>query len=128
MRRSQQTTRRAFLRAGAAAGFSAAAPLFVPRHALGLAGTAGANEQIVLGIIGMGQRGVQLLSNIPASGRVAAICDADARKTAAATAKHKFAWKVYQDYHRLIEQKDLDAVIVCPCDHHHVLASIRTGN
>jgi predicted dehydrogenase len=101
-----------------------ALPAFIPRHVLGSAEAPGANEQIVLGIIGMGQRGVQLLGNIPESGRVAAICDADARKTAAATAKHKFAWKVYQDYHRLIEQKDLDAVIVCPCDHHHVLASI----
>jgi len=105
-----------------------ALPAFIPRHVLGSAEAPGANEQIVLGIIGMGQRGVQLLGNIPESGRVAAICDADARKTAAATAKHKFAWKVYQDYHRLIELKDLDAVIVCPCDHHHVLASIRTGN
>ena len=124
MRGSQETTRRAFLRAGAAAAFSAAAPLFVPRHVLGLAGPTGANEQIVLGIIGMGQRGVQLLSNIPASGHVAAICDADIRKTAAATAKHKVDWKVYQDYRRLTEQKDLDAVIVAACDHHHVLASI----
>ena len=124
MIRIGKMTRRKFLRAGTAAGLFTAAPLFVPRHVLGLAGTAGANERIVLGIVGMGVRGDQLVLNVPASGRVAAICDADARKTAAATAKHKADWKIYQDYRKLIERKDLDAVIVAACDHHHVLASI----
>ncbi len=124
MIRIGRMTRRKFLRAGSAAGLFAAAPLFVPRHVLGLAGTAGANERIVLGIVGMGVRGDQLALNVPASGRVAAICDADARKTAAATAKHKADWQIYQDYRKLIERQDLDAVMVAACDHHHVLASI----
>ena len=46
------------------------------------------------------------------------------RKTAAVTTKHRADWKIYQDYRKLIEQPDLDAVIVAACDHHHVLASI----
>ncbi len=119
-----RTTRRGFLRGSMGAAVGAAAPLFVPRGALGLARGAGASEQIVLAIVGMGERGNQLLANIPDSGRVAAICDADTRKTAEATRKHQARWKVFSDYRRMIEEKDIDGVIVCPCDHHHILASI----
>jgi predicted dehydrogenase len=98
--------------------------LFIPRHVLGFGNQTGANEQIVVGIIGMGVRGNQLILNVPASGRVAAICDADARKTAEAVSTHKAKWRIFQDYRELLEQKDLDAVFVAACDHHHVLASI----
>ncbi len=80
MTRQHDSSRREFLRSGSAAALATiAAPLFIPRHVLGRAGTAGANEQVVLGIVGMGQRGNQLLANIPATARVAAICDADAQ-------------------------------------------------
>ena len=72
--------RRRFLRYGTLATTATLAlPTIVPRRVLGFDGTPGANEEIVLGIIGMGERGNQLLHNIPASGRVAAICDADSR-------------------------------------------------
>ncbi len=120
-----RTTRRRFLKQCAFAVTSFfALPAFVPRHVLGSANEAGANEQIVVGIIGMGVRGDQLILNVPAAGRVAAVCDADSRKTAAITAKHHADWTIHQDYRKLIEQPDLDAVIVAACDHHHVLASI----
>ncbi len=87
-------------------------------------GTPGANEQIVVAIVGMGMRGNQLVKNIPAGGRIAAICDADAGKTAAAMEKFTATWNVYDDYRKLLERKDLTGVIICPCDHHHVHASI----
>ena len=38
--------------------------------------------------------------------------------------KFQADWKVYDDYRKLFQRKDLTAVIVCPCDHHHVLAGI----
>ena len=37
---------------------------------------------------------------------------------------HQANWQVYQDYRKLLERKDIDAVIVCPTDPHHVLASM----
>ena len=123
MNASEKSTRRTFLREGGAATLATAIPLFVPRHVLGSPTTPGASGQIVLGIVGMGQRGNQLLANIPASGRVAAICDVT-RKTAAALANHKADWKVYRNYRQMVDKRDLDAIIVCPCDHHHVLAGI----
>jgi predicted dehydrogenase len=117
-------SRRRFLHVSSAAATCAAAPWFVPSRVLGRCGTPGANEQIVLGIIGMGQRGNQLLDNIPESGRVAALSDADARKMAATLQARGADWATYQDYRALLDRQDLDAVIVCACDHHHVLASI----
>jgi predicted dehydrogenase len=118
-------SRRRFLRGTALTAASAFAfPTIIPRHVLGSATAPGANDQIVVGIIGMGMRGDQLVMNVPESGRVAAICDADLRKTAAVTEKHQADWKIYQDYRKLIEQKDLDAVMVATVDLHHVLASM----
>ncbi len=125
MSAKSEMTRRRFVRRGAlTASTVLALPTFVPRHVLGSANAPGANEQIVLGIVGMGQRGNQLLLNVPKSGRVAAICDADSRKTAAATKTHQADWSIYQDYRKMFDRSDLDAIIVCPCDHHHVLASM----
>jgi len=124
VKRSVKFTRRRFLQRGIAATLTAASPLFIPRHVLGFGNQTGANEQIVVGVIGMGVRGTQLLLNVPASGRVASVCDADARKTAEAVNAHKATWRVDQDYRALLEQQDLDAVFVAACDHHHVLASI----
>lgn len=116
--------RRAFLRRTAAAAAVVAVPQFISDRVLGLAGQPGANEQIIVGIVGMGTRGRALVLNIPASGRLAAICDADSRRTAAALNEFRAGWKVYDDYRKLFERKDLTAVIVCPCCHHHVHAGI----
>jgi predicted dehydrogenase len=99
-------------------------PTIIPRHVLGSPESPGANDQIVLGIVGMGVRGSQLILNIPSDGRVAAICDVDDRKIDAVMSRHKAKWQVFHDYRRLVERKDLDAVMVAACDHHHVLASM----
>ena len=102
-------------------------PYFVPRHVLGFAGTPGANEQIVVGVIGVGVRGKQLIRNIknlPGKGRVAAICDCDARKVAETLQEHHADWKTYEDYRRLIDQKDLDGVMICTPHHQHVLPAM----
>ena len=65
MNASEKSTRRTFLREGGAATLATAIPLFVPRHVLGSPTTPGASGQIVLGIVGMGQRGNQLLEYRP---------------------------------------------------------------
>jgi len=124
MGRHQRITRRSFLRRSSTAAAATAAPLFLPRDVLGSAATPGANERIVLAIIGMGERGNQMLHNIPPVGRVAAVCDADARRTAASIKRHQADWQPYQDYRKMLDRRDLDAVIVCATDHHHVLSGI----
>ena len=63
-------SRRRFLKGTALAAASAfAVPTIIPRHVLGSATSPGANDQIVVGVIGMGMRGDQLVMNVPDSGR-----------------------------------------------------------
>ncbi|MEM6691757.1 MAG: Gfo/Idh/MocA family oxidoreductase, partial [Planctomycetota bacterium] len=121
---SSKTSRRSFIKKAALASSTIVVPTIIPRHVLGSPESPGANDQINVGIIGMGVRGAQLITNVPQSGRIGAICDTDQRKTSAAINEHRADWKVYQDYRNLIEQKDLDAVIVATTDHHHVLAGM----
>ncbi len=123
-----RTSRRKFLKQTLFVSAAAVTtPYFVPRHVLGFAGTPGANEQVVVGVIGVGVRGKQLIRNIkhlPGKGRVAAICDCDARKIAETVQEHRADWKCYEDYRRLIEQQDLDGVMICTPHHQHVLPAM----
>ena len=115
-------SRRRFLKTSAA--LLSGVPYFVPRHVLGFAGSPGANERIVVGVIGVGVRGKQLIRNIknlPGQGCVAAICDCDAGKVAETLQEHDADWKAYADYRHLIEQQDLDGVLICTPHHQHVL-------
>ena len=85
IRKQNSISRRRFLsRSAQAAAGALAMPYFVPSSVLAGPDRLGANERIVVGIVGMGVRGDQLVLNVPESGRVAAVCDADARKTAQA--------------------------------------------
>jgi len=121
----QRTTRRRFLiGTGRTLASACALPYFVPASAMASQNTAGANDRIVVGIVGMGVRGNQMLVNIPGSGTVGAICDADSRKTAKATKENAANWAVDKDYRKMVERPDLDAIIVTACDHHHVLAGM----
>ncbi len=122
---NNRTSRRTFLKRGAQAAAAASAlPYFVPRHALGMDGTPGPNEQIVVGVIGVGVRGKQLIRNIKNTngrGRVAVICDVDARQIAETQQEHQADWKVYEDYRKLVdERKDLDGVLICTPHHQHI--------
>jgi predicted dehydrogenase len=118
---STTTSRRRFLKASLRAAVAAgAAPTFVPARAFG------ANERIVLGCIGAGVRGTYLAQSFAKVAAVAAICDVSlpqaerlAKKVAAATAE--------QDYRRLLDRKDIDAVLVATPHHWHALCSIHAA-
>jgi predicted dehydrogenase len=125
MQTHDRTNRRRFLKGGIlTAAAAVAVPQFIAGRVFGCGGSEGANERIIVGIIGMGMRGNQLVSNIPSGGHLAAVCDADSRKTAAALKRFGADWKIYGDYRKMFEQKRVDAVIVCPCDHQHVQAGM----
>jgi hypothetical protein len=125
---STRTSRREFLKQSLLVSTAAmATPCIVARRVLGFAGSPGANEQIVVGVVGVGVRGKQLIRNIKnlsGRGRVAAICDCDGRKVAETLQEHRADWKTYGDYRRLIEQKGLDGVLICTPHHQHVLPAM----
>ena len=87
-----------------------------------------ANEKLNLGIIGVAHQAQYDMNNV-ASENIVALCDVD--DTFLAGAKQKFpAAKTYNDFRRLLDQKDVDAVVVATPDHTHAVAAaaaLRSG-
>lgn len=112
---------------------------FIQRSVLGAAGlylvgcrTAprklSANEKLNLGIIGVANQGNYDMTNV-AGENIVALCDVD--DTFLAAAKQKFpAAKTYNDFRRLLDQRDIDAVVIATPDHTHAVATaaaLRSG-
>jgi predicted dehydrogenase len=95
-------------------------------------------NRIRVGVIGTGVRGKYLIGNLPESARVTAICDcANSRMADTLQPKKDFAEVLggfrdqhaqhcgtHQDYRRMLDQEQLDAVIIATPDHHHVQAAM----
>jgi hypothetical protein len=94
-------------------------------------GAVGANEQVRLGVIGCGQRGADLaqqFSRHPGT-KVVAVCDPDTQPMAALAKKlgqgREEAPRQVQDYRKLLEMKDVDAVIIASPHYWHALHTIH---
>ncbi len=123
---SSQLNRRDLIRGAVGWATAAALPTW-PAHLR----AAGAHSDVRLGIIGMGGKGSSHLkeaAKLPGV-RIVAICDPDTAQTdkaIAALEKAEYPHKVtaYQDLRKLLEKKDVDAVIVATPNHWHALAGI----
>ena len=85
-----------------------------------------AGQEVRLGVIGTGGRGKYLMSAARKAGgaRFVAVADAwDKRCDEAASVAGSDVAK-YQDYRRVLEHKDVDAVIIATMDHLHVPIAI----
>ena len=102
-----QHDRRAFLSA------ALAAPLFIPRRAWG------ANDRIAYGLIGAGGRGRYLNGNFQKLG-AECVAVSEVYEPNMALASHDSPQaKTYLDYHDLLAQSGIDAVVVATPDHQH---------
>jgi predicted dehydrogenase len=82
-----------------------------------------ANEKLNIGFIGTaGQAGFSI-ANLKDQ-NIVALCDVDSTKLAAAAKQFPGA-KTYNDFRRLIDQKDIDAIVVATPDHTHAVATAR---
>ena len=123
---SVRQTRRKFLRTGAAVAASAfAAPTIIPRHVLSAPGKPGANDRITVGAIGVGGRARLLLQQLPEDGQIVALSDCNLPRAEKFKDEAKQDWPVYQDYRKLLERKDIDAVIVGTGEFQRVLPCIH---
>jgi len=90
----------------------------------------GANDRVRLGIIGTGGRGSYLMNAANSVGghEWVAVCDAwDVRRDKAAGVAGTSVEK-YADYRKLLDRKDIDAVIVATLDHLHARVSVDACN
>lgn len=131
-------SRRRFLRAAGSAALGI--PAFVPRCVMGGSAGPAANDQIRIGVIGVGIRGKYLIGSMPTEGRIAAISDwyvprmAELRRPTPSTPwidmlsrfvdRDAERCAAYADYRHMFDRTDLDAVMVATPDHHHVLAAM----
>jgi predicted dehydrogenase len=81
-----------------------------------------AGEKLNLGIIGVGNRGMENLAKV-GSENIVALCDVDDTFLAAAAKKFPGA-RTFKDFRRLLEQKDIDAVVISTPDHTHAVATV----
>ena len=132
--RSRQPSRRGFLRGGLAAGAAVAAPTVIPSSALGLDGAVPPSERVVVGGIGIGNRGSYDLKCFLEQPDVqfAAICDVkEARRTAvkktADTHHGNDNCATFRDYRDLLDRKDIDAVLIATGPNWHGLMAIMAA-
>ncbi|MEO5803938.1 MAG: Gfo/Idh/MocA family oxidoreductase [Verrucomicrobiota bacterium] len=109
-------SRRQFLQNGsiAAAGFWIGAS-----NAFGKGKSA--NEKLNIAVIGTANRAAANISGVKEE-NIVALCDIDDQFLSAAAAKFPEA-KTYNDFRKLLEQKNIDAVVVSTPDHTHAVAT-----
>jgi len=124
---SQSINRRGFLK-GAATGVGF---WVAQQYARGQEGTS-PSDKLNVGIIGVaGMRGGEDLNELVATGLInmVALCDVDDNNLGPAARRFPKA-KTYNDFRRMMDQKDVEAVLVATPDHIHAwatLAALRSG-
>ena len=111
-------TRREFTRTLAAVSTTAALSSFR---------VLGANDRVRLGFIGLGNRGDQVLDGFlkHPDAEVVATCDICPPYLDFAAQKIGTSHKRFKDYRKLLELKDVDAVVISTPDHWHALQTIQ---
>ncbi len=80
------------------------------------------NNKLNIGIVGVHNRGAANMGSV-ATENIVALCDVDEHYLAEAAQKYPRA-RTYSDWRKLVEQKDIDAVVVSTTEHTHALASV----
>lgn len=129
-KKSSRQTRREFLRGAGSVIASLVASGFWQGHLLAHPSVLGANERIRTGHIGVGNQGRGNLKKLAQN--AIAVCEVDSDRLAEAkthvekTTKHACA--AYSDYRKLLDNKDVDAVVVTTPDHWHALITVDACN
>jgi Oxidoreductase family, NAD-binding Rossmann fold/Oxidoreductase family, C-terminal alpha/beta domain len=128
--------RRQFLKTAlSSAGAAVLAPTIIPGSALGLDGNVAPSERVVVGGIGIGNRGTYDLGCFLEQGdvRFAAVCDVkETRRTAVKKmADEKYgneACDMYRDYREILDRTDIDAVLIATGPNWHTTMAVAAAN
>jgi predicted dehydrogenase len=90
----------------------------------------GANERVRMGYIGLGNRGDQVHDAFLEHGdqQTVAVCDLREDYLDLAVKKSRATPKRYKDYRRLLEDKEVDAVVIATPDHWHAIMFLEACN
>ena len=132
---SRRFPRRGFLNTALSTGGAAVlAPTVIPSSALGLDGAVAPSERIVVGGIGIGNRGTYDLGCFLEQKDVqfAAVCDVkESRRTAVQKmADKKYGnenCKGYRDFRELLDRQDIDAVLIATGPNWHATAAMAAA-
>ncbi|HNQ88591.1 MAG TPA: Gfo/Idh/MocA family oxidoreductase [Verrucomicrobiota bacterium] len=128
-------TRRSFIKKAATATAAVATtslfrtPVYGQTQAPSTGRVIGANDRIVVGFVGLGGQGMFHLRTVKANAdktntAIGAVCDLWAKRREAAKAEAGSNPQTYTDYRKMIEQKDIDAVLCATVDHWHARIAI----
>ncbi len=124
-------SRRSFLKA------AALSPLFIPAAALGKDGKTAPSERVVMGTIGTGGRGTDVMRGFLGFDQVRMVAVCDPVKTHRERAQQQVNdryknedCRVYTDFREVLDQGDIDAVLIGTPDHWHstmTVAACKAG-
>lgn len=128
-------TRRSFIKKAATAAAVVATtnifktPVYGADTAPSTGRVIGANDRIVVGFVGLGGQGLFHLRTVKANAdknnvAIGAVCDLWTKRREAAAVEAGSSPKTYDDYHKMLEQKDIDAVLCATVDHWHARVSV----
>jgi predicted dehydrogenase len=126
MKPASHLSRRRFLsRAALAAGLTPFMPDIIPSRVLAAPGQPGANDRIGVGTIGVGRQAgglLQMMVRMP-DVRYVAVADVNLPRAEASAAAH--GAKAYEDYRKLLENRDVDAIITATPEHWRILICLH---
>ena len=119
-------SRRVFLQRSSLLLAGAALPQILPSGVLAAPGRSGANDRIGIGFIGIGRQASALLQNLLKlpEARFVAVADVNLNRAREAATKHDAV--VFQDYRRLLERKDVDAIMTATPEHWRLLICVES--
>ncbi len=116
-------SRRGFFKSAAALAAAVGLPLWYVEECLSAAPAEPAKDSLRFALIGCGGQGTGDIGNAARYGQVVALCDVDEGHVANLKRRYPAA-KTYSDFRKLLEQKDIDAVVCATVDHWHTLVAI----
>ena len=118
-------SRRTFLKRSGALIAGATLPQILPTGVLAAAGRPGANDRIGIGFIGIGRQAgglLQGLLKLPEM-RYVAVADVNMKRARESATRHNAV--PFQDYRRLLERKDVDAIVTATPEHWRLLICVE---
>ena len=118
---TRQSSRRRFLTSTA---FGLCAPSVILSREANGEKRRPASDRVVAALVGCGGRGMGLLGIHDDPGcTIAAVCDVDQQRLAAAKKRIEKS-EAYQDFRRILDRRDIDAVLIATPDHWHAAITV----